>query len=512
MKILLLILCLTCLWGVSSSVAQPNFREAYEKADPIPPDTAFSPEEKLQAHQMYLEKANQDQQILKQLYGHLYLFTDHIRLQNFAAATEHVLAAEALAQESGVIGWKGWVSLRRGILMVYLKNYRDAIPFYQTAAEYCAAGQDSLCLAESWEQLSAMYGRTGDYQQANTYFEKALPLLLKFGKTINVCTALTNYANLLALQERPADALPYYRQALTLHQNAGDKRQEALALNNMADSYCQLRQFQEALSVYRQSIDIAQQHQFPDVLVFNYQGMATVYETMGDMASALTFYKKFHYLRDSTITAATQLKIGELEVKFGSQQKELALQKSQAELAAAHRSLEKGIAVLVIVFLIGGLGVWRWWSQIQRSKQELYINGEHLRNVTRMLLEKNTLLSALEAQNVQDRHPEATIEMATETEENLYNKRILTDADWADFKIYFENAHPGYLLRLRKVWPALSEAEERLFLFIKLNLTSKEIAAMLGISTASVKKTRHRLRKRLALPEEDDLEKYIQGF
>jgi len=47
-----------------------------------------------------------------------------------------------------------------------------------------------------------------------------------------------------------------------------------------------------------------------------------------------------------------------------------------------------------------------------------------------------------------------------------------------------------------------SEAEERLFLFIKLNLTSQEAAAMLRISVDGVKKTRNRLRKRLGLGED----------
>ena len=46
------------------------------------------------------------------------------------------------------------------------------------------------------------------------------------------------------------------------------------------------------------------------------------------------------------------------------------------------------------------------------------------------------------------------------------------------------------------------EAEERLFLFIKLNLTSQEAAAMLRISVDGVKKTRNRLRKRLGLGED----------
>ncbi|MEO6758783.1 MAG: hypothetical protein ABIO24_04955, partial [Saprospiraceae bacterium] len=95
---------------------------------------------------------------------------------------------------------------------------------------------------------------------------------------------------------------------------------------------------------------------------------------------------------------------------------------------------------------------------------------------------------------------------------NLFENRILTEADWASFKIYFEKAHPGYLLRLRSNYPALSEGEERLFLFIKLNLTTKEAASILGISAESVKKARNRLRKKIELEEEVLLEEFIRGF
>ena len=101
---------------------------------------------------------------------------------------------------------------------------------------------------------------------------------------------------------------------------------------------------------------------------------------------------------------------------------------------------------------------------------------------------------------------------AGDFEMNLYNQRILTAENWAAFKIYFEKAFPGYLFRLRNAFPSLTEAEERLFLFIKLNLTNKEAAAILGISADSVKKTRTRLRKRLALDEKTEIDEFVRLF
>lgn len=88
----------------------------------------------------------------------------------------------------------------------------------------------------------------------------------------------------------------------------------------------------------------------------------------------------------------------------------------------------------------------------------------------------------------------------------------MTKSDWAEFKILFEKTYPGYLIKLRSSHPDLSEAEERLFLFIKLKLNTTEAAGILGISVDSVKRTRNRLRKRLELGQEISLENYIQNF
>ena len=80
------------------------------------------------------------------------------------------------------------------------------------------------------------------------------------------------------------------------------------------------------------------------------------------------------------------------------------------------------------------------------------------------------------------------------------------------FKKHFERSFPGYLSHLRETFPELSQAEERLFLLYKLNLNSKEITKILGISESTVKKGRTRLRKKLGLDKEQDLEQFIREF
>ena len=132
--------------------------------------------------------------------------------------------------------------------------------------------------------------------------------------------------------------------------------------------------------------------------------------------------------------------------------------------------------------------------------------------MTRILLDKNSLLASFEELMSESDSQNDPSEFTSDFEDNLLNQRVLTNEDWESFKSYFEKAYPRYLHRLRMAFPSLSSAEERLFLFIKLNLTNREAAAILGISVQSVKKTRNRLRHRLELGQETELEVFIRAF
>lgn len=95
---------------------------------------------------------------------------------------------------------------------------------------------------------------------------------------------------------------------------------------------------------------------------------------------------------------------------------------------------------------------------------------------------------------------------------NLYDQRILTDADWHEFKVLFEQAYPNYMIKIRRSFPDISETEERMFIFIKLRLSNKESANIIGVQPETIKKTRSRLRKRLGLTPSENLNHFILNF
>lgn len=83
---------------------------------------------------------------------------------------------------------------------------------------------------------------------------------------------------------------------------------------------------------------------------------------------------------------------------------------------------------------------------------------------------------------------------------------------WKDFDVYFNQVDQDFLQSLLAQHPALTQNDLRLCSLIRINLSTKEIAFLLNISARAVEQARYRLKKRLELDKEEDLNKYITGF
>ncbi len=80
---------------------------------------------------------------------------------------------------------------------------------------------------------------------------------------------------------------------------------------------------------------------------------------------------------------------------------------------------------------------------------------------------------------------------------------------WNHFEAYFKNVHPRFFEKLTEQFPDLTPAELKLAVFLRLNLSTKEIASLTFLSNDSIKTARTRLRKRLKLLPEDNLVTFL---
>jgi hypothetical protein len=82
-------------------------------------------------------------------------------------------------------------------------------------------------------------------------------------------------------------------------------------------------------------------------------------------------------------------------------------------------------------------------------------------------------------------------------DEALRRNPIITEQDWQKFMELFEGTYPGYLRELKLIVPDITAAELRFLALSRLQLSTREMAALLGVGESAVRSVKSRLRKKL---------------
>ncbi|MGM9785286.1 MAG: helix-turn-helix transcriptional regulator [Candidatus Cryptobacteroides sp.] len=148
-------------------------------------------------------------------------------------------------------------------------------------------------------------------------------------------------------------------------------------------------------------------------------------------------------------------------------------------------------------------------SEIEREnlRNELKYKGQELANITLNNSRRNNLINDLITKL-------QTINSYEDTEEIRKNSSALIreletqlkdESDWHKSEDYFNTIYDGLLDRLKSSYPTLSKTDLKLCVYIKLNMSTKEIADLMNISPRSVEMARYRLRKKLGLKPEEEI-------
>jgi DNA-binding CsgD family transcriptional regulator len=91
------------------------------------------------------------------------------------------------------------------------------------------------------------------------------------------------------------------------------------------------------------------------------------------------------------------------------------------------------------------------------------------------------------------------------------DENISNQDDWQIFENNFERAHDKFFTKMKTNYPDLTSSDLRLCAYLHMNLSSKEIAPLLGISVRGVENHRYRLRKKMNLEHDENLVEIING-
>ncbi|MDI3319411.1 triple tyrosine motif-containing protein [Pinibacter soli] len=146
--------------------------------------------------------------------------------------------------------------------------------------------------------------------------------------------------------------------------------------------------------------------------------------------------------------------------------------------------------------------------QLRNEKLEAEVahKNTELASNTMTLLQKREVLNKIKEELVPLRELDSEKEAKTVRKIiKLINDQLETDDDWDRFANYFDKVNNDFLKTLKDKFPQLTATDLKLCAYLRINLSSKEIANLLNISIRGVETSRYRLRKKLDLPNETGL-------
>lgn len=149
-------------------------------------------------------------------------------------------------------------------------------------------------------------------------------------------------------------------------------------------------------------------------------------------------------------------------------------------------------------------------------EQDIVHKGQQLSNTTTNLISKNELLQEISSHIKQlSESREASnkgVQKALIKIQDIINKSISSDSDWENFSQNFDVVYANFSTRLTERHPDLSVTDKRLCCYLRMGLTSKEIAPLVNITVKSVEMARYRVRKKLGLSPNDSLNSYLDSL
>lgn len=283
--------------------------------------------------------------------------------------------------------------------------------------------------------------------------------------------------------------------------------------------------------------------------------LSEIEEADGNLKVALQYRKTLQGLKDSLISEEKDKALAETEAKYKLSIKEENLRHKEEEinaqrwLFAVALSLILSTVILLILFfrrkslqqkaqleakelafenqrlLLENtrMSVESEAAKREMSEKALQQQGIKQQELTENLALKERLLAAQtlnfiskaelveEIKQICEQSQEPVPPIVLQQIKRL-NDGFSSETEWNNFKTLFEQVHPNFIQRLTTFSPDITPTDVRLAVYIMMHLNPKQMAQMLGITYHSVLNGRSRLRKKLGLMEDADLNRFLYSL
>jgi tetratricopeptide (TPR) repeat protein len=410
-----------------------------------------------------------------------------------------------------------------GILYYYLNNLELSLEYYQKALELNEKQNDKKWIAGNSNNIGMIYERMGEYDLALTYYLKSIEMSNEIGNKNWLANTYGNLGSLYMIIGNPT-SLGLFQRRLQLKTEQKDTAGIASANNLLGNYYLYNKDYKNALPYLLKSFDLSKKTDQLSLLNLNADKLSQTYAGLGNFEKAYYFHKQFKLYNDSLNLQANTQKIMRLTLQneFRKEQQLEELDRQNNKIRQAFVALSMVLAIALILLLY-----WRQRSKVKQHllrqekleienrtlQEDLEFKDKLLGDNINYLLNKNELLT-----NVIENLDGLKSNLKSENQKTINNIILelqsgMQDNTWEEFELRFNQIHSDFYNKLLARFPGLSANETRLSAFLKLNMTTKEIAALTGQSIKSIETARTRLRKKLHIQnQEQSLGEFLTNF
>lgn len=362
---------------------------------------------------------------------------------------------------------------------------------------------------------------------AEDYQKKSIDLAREMDVKSSLSISLKDLGRIAIHQKRYQVAKKLLQESLQIAQDTDIKMNIASTLEEMALLDMETNNNLDALQKIDKVIEIAKPIGAKVILSKAYRTRSKIHEQLNNNKESIKDMRIFINLNDSIYNSTKSRQIEELKTLYETEKKETALALQEEEIKTLNEKakvdkLTKGLYAggMASFVAVSGLLFFGFRQRIKKNKiarekqeeiykQEIEYKKKELTSQTLHLVQKNTFIQELKEnlENLKNSPDKFKIEFRRIV--MLLKKQSAGDKDWEVFKSYFADVHDNFDNKLRTFYADITEKEIRLAAFLRMNLSTKEIAAMLNVLPDSVLKSKYRLKKKLRLAKETDFNSFL---
>jgi tetratricopeptide (TPR) repeat protein len=438
-------------------------------------------------------------------------------------AIVHKLAEIELMEKEGLQKFRNYAFTLYATadLLYHSDDYRAAVKLGEQALRYRGADEfnkmDSLdqnWQMNAWNVIGLSYKRLLVYDSAMIAFDKAYNLA---GEPFWKALLKGNRGDVFFLQGKydSAEALLRidYKQSLA----SGDRGNASITIQRLARITTARGDLKMALSMIRTADSLERHDQNRHNRAEIMYSYALIFKDLGMADSSFAYMEKYQALKEYLAKDETEKRVEVARLRLVNQENinEITSLRKDKNRIILIRNFSIALILLLAAFGFVYINRMRLQSRLKQqeaneAKRKAELEASHAKEqlniFTESLLEKTKQIEELKSRSLEKEHHQEQIEQMQE----LAMYTILTDEDWERFKKLFTKVYPGFFIELKQHVPDITLAEQRMAALIKLNIPNKEAAGMLGISQNSIYKTRQRLRQRLGIEKDDEMDMFFR--